>query len=81
MEKLKPQNLKMKLIIDELKILSESKAPLIIKKQDYLSIEVDQKLKSKAKAWKYTVEEKDAIELLPKEKEPLQTEFVDELYI
>jgi hypothetical protein len=50
MEKLKPQNLKMKLIIDELKILSESKAPLIIKKQDYLSIEVDQKLKSKAKA-------------------------------
>ena len=67
--------------IDDIQILAEQKEPLVIENQDFVSIVVDQKLRSKAKSKTYTIEERDAIEIFSKPKDPLQTEYIDELYI
>ena len=65
----------------DIQILAEQKEPLVIENQDYVSIVVDQKLRSKAKSKTYTIEERDAIEIFSKPRDPLQTEYIDELYI
>ena len=67
--------------IEELNIPRLEKEPLSIENVDYLSIEVDQTLRSKKRLAQLIVEERDSVELLSKEKEPLQTEYVDELFI
>ena len=48
---------------------------------DYLSIEVYQKLRSRMRNKSLTVEERDSITISSNEKEPLQTEYIDELFI
>ena len=67
--------------IDDIQILSEPKAPLMIENLDYLTIAVDQRLRSKMKSKELKVEDRDSIQILSKPKQPLQTEYVDELFI
>ena len=68
--------------IEDIQILSNKpKQPLIIEQLDFLTIEVDQKLRSKMRNKNYKVEERDSVEILSKPKEPLQTEYIDELLI
>ena len=62
-----------------MKINGEEKAPLVIENQDFLSIVVDQRLRSQKKASQYSIEERDSVEILSKPKEPLQNEYIDEL--
>ena len=69
--------------MEDVQLLSRPKAPLIIENADFLSIQIDQQLRSKKKysPENYAVIERDNIKILPLKKDPLKTEYIDELNI
>jgi len=67
---------------EDIQLLSAPKAPLTIENVDYLSIQIDQRLKArKSSPENFIIDERDSVEILSEPKEPLQAEYIDELNI
>jgi hypothetical protein len=66
--------------IDDIQLLSQPKKPLMIDNQDYLEIKIDQRLK-RQKPEDFRIIARDSVEILSAPREPLQTEYIDEINI
>ena len=66
--------------IEDIQLLSQPKKPLMIDNQDYLEIKIDQRLK-RQKPEDFRIIARDSVEILSAPREPLQTEYIDEINI